>query len=32
LSTEEKVSFVESVRDEYSLTVALSVAELPKST
>jgi putative transposase len=32
LSSEEKVSFVESVRDEYPLTVALSVAELPKST
>ena len=26
------MSFVESVRDEYSLTVALSVAELPRST
>lgn len=32
MSNEEKVSFVESVRDEYTLTVALSAAELPKST
>lgn len=32
MSTEEKVAFVDSVRDDYSLTAALSVAELPKSS